>query len=397
MSAPYQAEYQLLVNWDQPDEQSIGIFETDLDSWVAASGVQLNRSNERAHRGAYSLELLSATTNGIIFGGSTGFDTFTFGSSNGPVVGLSAYRTITGLTVGVTYAVYCWVYVPAGGYHLKLTTDDFITETTSTHVNDWVYLETTFEADASSQIIELHTVTTPGADGTMGVFMDDAAYKVAGEDITCMVFGNRGSINTNEGRDLARALSPTGTAESAFEFENVERLYSPNNPDGRLFNKTSTNIPVQIRAIFEGRIYILYNGYIDEYTLQNELPNFSTIKVGTIDVLGQLAATNISTGLYQNIRTGEAIGYILDEIGWPEGKRKLNYGSTVLDWWWVDDQNALQAVNDLVGAEGLPSIVFTDDVGDFVFKDRHHRYVDPNSLVRAASYGCSDGLASEDA
>lgn len=386
------AEYQVIVHWGNPEEIDIGTFETDLDGWVPQSGVYLDRSLEQVHSGKYSMKVANETGTTMIFGNpATPFGTGTFGYSDSPAVGLAATRVITGLDVGTAYTVQCWAYVPAGARHVRLTTSGADYDTTTTVTDAWLYLETSFTAGSTSKTIELYSVTTPGTI-TLAPYIDDVLYKEAGEDITCLVY-NEGGISTNEGRDIPRALASVAPAETSFSFTNLNRLYSPNNPASVLYDITATNSPVQIRALFEGRFYILYNGFLDDFVIEQTQPDLSIISISAIDVIGKLASTTISTQLYQNIRTGEAIGIVLDEAGWPSGKRKLDYGSTVLDWWWEDNVNALEAVNKLIRAEGMPAIVYTDDVGDFVFKDRHHRYISPFSLESVAHFDECDGAA----
>lgn len=383
------ATYQILINWDDPNETQISTFETSLDGWVPESGVYLNRRKEQSQSGMYSAQLGLAITDNIVFDALPGFDTFKFGNKASPAVGKSATKTLTGLTIGVSYTVFGWAYVPNGARHVKLTCSSFELETQTNVNNEWIYLETSFTAAATSKVIEIWTVTTGGTI-VDGPYIDNFGYKVNGEDVTCLVLGDRGSISTFEGRDFARALSAIRTAESGFDMRNTNQQFSPGNPASVLHTRPATNAPLQIRAQFEGRLYILYNGFIDDFILNFEQVDFSTVSISAFDVLGKLSATDVSTGLYQSVRTGQAIGYILDEIGWPAAKRKLDYGATVIDWWWVEETNALDAVKQLLNAEGLPSIAYVDDVGDFVFKDRHHRYLDASSTTVIANFDCQD-------
>jgi len=388
------AEYQVIVNWTDPKEQNIGSFDTTLDEWVADTGARLDLSKDFVHSNPYSCRISAdvAGTEIVFDDPASVFDTFVFGGDSSPAVGLVAHRTVNSLTVGEAYTAFGWFYVPSGGRHVKLTTSGAYFDTTTTVKDNWLYLETSFTATSTTQDIQVYTVFTTGTISAP-IYMDDIRYKLAGEDITCLVYSQGDSIEVNEGRDTPRALSAVATSETSFDFDNLNRLYSPNNPlsvVGDNASNAATNSPLQIRAIFEGRFYILYNGFVDDYVIKRLVPGKSFISLTGIDVLGKLAATNISTGLFQNIRTGEAIGKVLDEINWPEGKRKLDFGATVIDWWWEDDTNALDAIQKLLSAEGLPSIIYTDDVGDFVFRDRHHRYVSTFSTQVVAHFAECD-------
>lgn len=390
------AEYQVLVNWDQPQDQIVSTFELGLDGWTPAVGIQLDRDSKYVHSGAFSMAAQTLESQELIFDDPTyGFDTFKFGTGVSPTTGNIATKVINNLQPGMVYAAYCWAYIPTGSYHIKLSSTSFNYETSTTENDTWLYLETAFTAVASTHTISLIAIPTDIVTPTEMPRVDDVAVKLRGDDITCQILGNRSSIELSEGRDIPRALAAIVPSQASFEMLNTNRLYTPNNPASILYNKSATNSPIQVRAIFEGRYYILYNGFIDDFKIHNELPNFSTIEISSFDVLGKMASTDISTGLYQNIRTGQAIGYILDEIDWPEGKRKLDYGSTVLDWWWEDDTNALDAIKHMISAEGLPAIAYVDDVGDFVFRDRHHRYISPESLHPVAFFECQDGLIAD--
>lgn len=387
------AEYQIIVNWQDPKETKIGNFDSlvYLDGWIAGSGARLDLSTDFTVSKPYAAKISADIAgNEIIFDdlGSV-WDSFVFGSDSSPPVGLAARKVLTGLEIGTSYTAFCWAYIPSGARHLRLTVSGADYDTTTVAFDTWLYLETQWTAAASSIDIELHAVFTEGTISKASYF-DDTRYKVAGEDITCLVYNQSSSIDTLEGRDTPRALSKSATSETAFQFTNQDRLYSPNNPLSVLGSNSATNTPIQIRAIYEGRYYLLYNGFVDDYIIEQLQPDYSTVNITGIDTLGKLAATNISTGLFQNLRTGEAIGKILDEIGWPEGKRKLDYGATVIDWWWEDETNALDAVNALIAAEGMPAIVYVDDVGDFVFKDRHHRYISTFSTRSVAHFSECD-------
>jgi len=388
------AEYQVIVNWTDPQERNIGSFDHNTDVWIADTGARVDLSTDYVRSSPYSLKI-SADVAGteIVFDdlGSL-FDTFVFGSDTSPAVGLAAHKIVTGLTIGQAYTVFGWAYVPSGGRHVQLTVPGALFSTTTTVKDDWLYLETSFVASTVSTTVQLMMVSTTGTISAP-VYIDDMRIKFMGEDITCLVYSQGDTIEVNEGRDTPRALSAVATSETSFDFDNLNRLYSPNNPlsvVGDNAANAATNSPLQIRAIFEGRFYILYNGFIDDYVIKRLVPGKSFISLTGIDVLGKLAATHISTGLFQNIRTGEAIGKVLDEINWPEEKRKLDFGATVIDWWWEDDTNALDAIQKLLSAEGLPSIIYTDDVGDFVFKDRHHRYVSTFSTQVVAHFAECD-------
>jgi hypothetical protein len=81
--------------------------------------------------------------------------------------------------------------------------------------------------------------------------------------------------------------------------------------------------------------------------------------------------------MHQGLRTGTAIGFILDHIGWTGG-RDIDAGVTVMPWWWEEGTDADTAITKLVHSEGPPAIAYVEG-GTFVFRDRHHRLFDSRS------------------
>ena len=102
-----------------------------------------------------------------------------------------------------------------------------------------------------------------------------------------------------------------------------------------------------------------------------------------LDLMARFAQANpLSTPLYASIRTGTAIGYILDALGWPGGARDIDPGASTIRWWWEEGADGLTALARMLAAEGPPAMCFVDTNANFVYRDRHHR------LPRAASTTC---------
>lgn len=361
------AEYQVIVNWDKPSVISIDDFEASINGWVPTAGTTAEqRTDLFAHSGAGAMYLAPTVAN------------------QDPQE--RATKVLTGLVPGTVYVVNAWVRPYNNSYHLILSADNALYETYSQEQQEWNLLETSFEAVATTHTIRLSDLQGPQPNTIfLGVLVDDITRTTAGDDITCKVFGAN-DISFREGRDQARSLSAIAPAATDFEFINEDRMYSPNNPDSILYNRPGSGAALQIRALFEGRFYTLYNGFVDDFVVNQTLPEFSYIRISSFDQLGRMGAVNISTALYRSIRTGEAINVVLDEIGWPAEKRIIDYGATVIEWWWEEDTPALEAVTQLVFSEGIPAFIFIDELGNFVFRDRHHRYLLDDSVNRTAEF-----------
>lgn len=124
----------------------------------------------------------------------------------------------------------------------------------------------------------------------------------------------------------------------------------------------------------------LFRGHIDEFTLLPEV-NRRSVQVTCLDPLARLRDVRVTTDLYQGIQTGQAIGYLLDAVGWDPDLRDLDWGATTIRHWWLDDADAFTALQQIVASEGPPAMVHVDADGRIVFRDRHHRLIRPASVT----------------
>jgi hypothetical protein len=136
--------------------------------------------------------------------------------------------------------------------------------------------------------------------------------------------------------------------------------------------------PVKITRTISATDYCLFVGHTDDNPI-NPDPDSKTVNLTLLDSLADFRGLTISTPLYSGIRTGQAIGYILDACGWSSSLRDLDGGATIIPWFWVDGKDAATALEELIRSEGPPAVLFVGAAGEIVFRDRHHR------LTRAAS------------
>ena len=188
------------------------------------------------------------------------------------------------------------------------------------------------------------------------------------------------------GRDQARAFSPVRAGEAAFRLNNAARIYSPENASSPLYGNLVPGRPVKITATQDAATTTIYRGFLDNYTVS---PNKGdrAVTMSCLDLMARFAQANpLSTPLYASIRTGTAIGYILDALGWPSGARDLDPGASTIRWWWEEGTDGLTALARMLAAEGPPAICFVDTAGNFVYRDRHHRLLDAASVTSQATF-----------
>lgn len=211
---------------------------------------------------------------------------------------------------------------------------------------------------------------------------NDGDFEGAGEDVTERVLAS-GGFSTSFGRDQARALAPPAAGRAAFTLNNQSGDYSPDRSDSPLADDLLPARPVQATVDLNGETHVLFRGHLDDYEVKVER-NRHTVDATALDALADLNGVDISTPLYQGVRTGDAIGYLLDAVGWPADKRDLDPGATFIRWWWLHDADAWNALLELVASEGPGALVHADEQGRIVFRDRHHRLLGEGSTTGQA-------------
>lgn len=215
-----------------------------------------------------------------------------------------------------------------------------------------------------------------------GVFTD------AKDDVSDRV---RGTLSASFGRDQTTALSPTVAGRGDFTLDNHSKDYSPRNTSSPLFGSLKPRRPVIVTRLVGATTYTIFYGHTDDSPIDPDIEG-KTVDVNLVDGLADFRGVNVTVPLYQGIRTGQAIGYVLDAAGWT-GARDLDTGSTVIPFFWADGVDAFSLLQDLLASEGQPALMSIDTAGGFVFRDRHHRLVRSASLVSQATFRGSDSSA----
>jgi hypothetical protein len=213
-------------------------------------------------------------------------------------------------------------------------------------------------------------------------------FEGSAADVTGRVLDQRTAVTVRYGRDQARQLSPTSPGELNFELNNTPGTTRRRTPHPRSPASSHPGGPCSCWQPQHGAETAIYTGFLDDFSLRPELDQRS-VPVSCIDALGRLRGVSVSTSLYQGIRTGEAIGYLLDAVGWPASARDLDAGASVLPFWWLDDSDAFDALMQLADSEGPSALVTVDQPAQIVFRDRHHRLTRAASLTAQATWRSS--------
>lgn len=227
--------------------------------------------------------------------------------------------------------------------------------------------------------------TTQTTDATYNFYIDwnnDGDFSDSNEDVSDYVLAE--DVSVEYGRDGERSLSAVSAGSIDLELDNRDGRFSPDNPDSPMAGQLLPGRAVKVETVHLGITRTLFRGYIDEYELLPDKFN-GKVKLTVLDMLNKLSAGRVSTIMYPSVQTGEAVGILLDGIGWPEEDRDIDAGATTLRWWFADDDDALEALGAVIDAEGPPAIAYVD--GDtFVFRDRHHRLLRTDSSASQQTF-----------
>jgi hypothetical protein len=353
--------YEIFIDWDNDGGLDFGNFELHTEDWAATnSGTVVELSDEQVHLG-------QANSLRVTWDGSAGQDIWKHKECE----------------PGRHYTFSGWVWVASGSQAVRLEVDGVVTGSASTTVNAWEYLEVEFTATAAVHKLRLEPTATP-ASGHI-VYFDQVMVICDGEDVTDRTLGLRTPLSFTYGRDTARSLSEFSPGETSMTLDNRSQDYSPDNTASPLYGLAMPGRACIVRATYNFKTHTLFNGFIDDFVLAPDIEN-RALDVTALDILQKLNEAVISTELYHSIQTGEAVGYVLDAIGWPTDRRDLDQGASTIRWWWEDEGDAFEALSKIVQAEGPPAFAFVDAGGNFIFRDRHHRVLNSASVTSQATF-----------
>lgn len=366
-----------------------------LINWLVYNPFQFDISGSGFDAGRFGIAGLSNPPTPFTFDtAGNGFDQGMFGSnaSGDPTVNSPAVRRdISTFIVDQEYTLTAWAYVPGiAGVGIKLGIVDLAETLYTSTTGGWEELSLTFVATDTTHTVEI-SPNTIGADGYQ-TWVDTFMLVTPGEDISERVLA-RTDLTFSSGRDLARSISAMSAGSTSMEIYNDTQDYMPDNPDSPLVGRIGPGKPVLVNATYGNTQYNLFHGFLDDFQIDPTWDKMS-VNMTAVDILGNLADNTISTTLHRGLRSGDAIGKILDAMGWSADRRDIDPGASVFRWWWEEGTSGLDAITKIVDSEGAPSIAYVDQEGNFVFRDRHHRVMDLRSQeVQVVAYG--DGSGSE--
>jgi hypothetical protein len=236
----------------------------------------------------------------------------------------------------------------------------------------------------------------PAADGTIGALwpytiddlgsmtIDDLGTLVSIENATADVRATT-PIVVKRGRDVARELAPFRAGTVDLLLGNEDGRYSSRNTASPLYGYVKAGRLIDVDVSYAGTTYDVAAAYGNEPEEQPLLQERS-VRLYAIDGLGRAGAATVYSGMYTGITIDQAIGVVLDLIGWPTDLRDLDAAATTLARWWVGGITGFQAIRDLVLTEGPGAMLYVDGAGRVVFEGRHYRLLTARSTTSQATF-----------
>lgn len=207
--------------------------------------------------------------------------------------------------------------------------------------------------------------------GTYADALEDATGRLDDQDLTITI-----------GRESEKTQGHCPSGMLSFALQNSDRALMPEYSASPIAGRVGPSKRVTFSGTSGASTVPLLVGELDDYAIDYGAVDYS-FSATVFDGWGKPGAEKLSTPLYTGIRTGDAITVILDAIGWTGG-RSIDPGATCMPFWWAEGIDAATAVNQMVDAEGLPSIAYVQG-STFYFRDRHHRILNARSVTSQAT------------
>ena len=237
--------------------------------------------------------------------------------------------------------------------------------------------------------------------GSYTVLVDwnnDGDFTDSGDDITSDVL----SLSWERGRDYASQLQGRSVAgKLSAVLVNTGGKYSPSNTSSALTGNILPGRTVKVQAGSGSFPYTFPVAFNDGVRWQGKLdrilpaPAAEGVKTATLTAFGTLGYLNqFETQLASqtNRRTDQAVGDILDDVGWTESDdRDLDTGKTTISRFWISGKKAIDALRLVEEAEA--GFLLESKSGQIAFQNRHHRITQTASTTSQATFSDADGAA----
>lgn len=218
-------------------------------------------------------------------------------------------------------------------------------------------------------------------------------------------------ISITRGRDQARGRGNGRVASSDHTLNNASRRYSAEYPGSPLADQLLPGRPHRIGATYGGGALMddsevrmddsdtvmdgvattyLFTGTLDDIEQRPALGE-RRVSVRALGSLQKLQGRRISTQLYENITTGQAVQYALTAGGLASAEYDVDSdmvaNGRTLAYWYADDEDLDAVINRLVfDTEGYPAAKYERGDGVIAIEGRNYRTLTERSQTVQATF-----------
>jgi hypothetical protein len=201
-------------------------------------------------------------------------------------------------------------------------------------------------------------------DAIKGV-LDNTEFTIGGEklfDISSRLV----SVVVRRGK--SQALDRIDAGIATITVDNSDRLFDPLYADGLYYGQL---IPRR-EVVISSKGYPVFNGFIDDFDIQYEPGKKSVVSIAVSDAFSVLANSALDELSPVSELSGARINRVLDlpEVGWPEARREIDTGNTVMLDSVVSEGTGTLSYLQLIETSEFGTIFISRD-GDVVFRERN--------------------------
>ena len=203
------------------------------------------------------------------------------------------------------------------------------------------------------------------------------AFTGTSDDVTAYVT----FAEWRRGRQFASQLLGKALAGQAFiHLNNAGGTFSSQNGNSPIYGSLLPGRAVRISSTAPTST-VLWRGVVDVIENKISLNGDHKAVLKCVGPLSFVDEREVRISTQVDKLTGSIVGTILDDANWPAADRAVDDGQTQINYYWVQDKPALDALREVEATEG--GYVGESKDGKIVFEDRQHRLTGTHIVPQA--------------
>lgn len=195
------------------------------------------------------------------------------------------------------------------------------------------------------------------------------AYGSIGATQACLIEAN--NANVRVGRSGANAAASTGSIVAGTDTTVIVTI------------SAAGAITYYLQGVAAGTATLALSTVLNQFRIADALAGWGLPSTGN-GRIGHVA-------VFSDVLTAAECAAI--HARFEDAPRHLDAGQTTLDYWWLEAEDAMAALNALKATEGPGCAVYEDGTGAIVFKNRHARLTEARSTAVQTTFRTAAGAA----